>query len=261
MNQTASDAIAHYLSKGLSKDVATGIVAVLMVESALNPVAENNSGTEIGGAINAAGSYGLAQWNGPRQQGLLNFAKAKNEPVSAINTQLDYVLTESANSYPAVWAAMRQAGITYANFIPIFVEKYENPANPTAEIASAMTHAAEFYAYNVVASTPAPVPTPTSTPTPTPTPTSGGFTLDPVILAALEPLFDALMSSLVKAFLAQLPTTVGGTSTAPTPSINLDSLATSVAGAVIPQLATTVQSIISTELSKLVSSIPTAPKS
>lgn len=263
MNQAAANAIGHYISKGLSHDVATGIVAVLMVESGLNPTSENNTGTETPGSINPTGSYGLAQWNGSRQQALMAFASAKGFDYSQFNTQLDFVLTESANSYPSVWAAMRQAGMTYANFIPVFVASYENPADKAGETAKAMAYAQEFYGYTIAAvpvpTTPAPVPT-----APTPS-TSGAFVMDPAIVAALEPLFDALMSSLIKALLGQLPTAAGGTSTtaSPTalPAINLQSLAASVAGVVVPQLATTIQQIVSAELAKVIGAIPGATKS
>lgn len=266
MNQTAANAIAHYIGKGLTKDVATGIVAVLMVESALNPASENNTGTETPGSINPTGSYGLAQWNGPRQQALMAFASAKGLDYSQINTQLDFVLTESANSYPSVWAAMRQAGMTYANFIPIFVDSYEDPADKAGEIAKAMTFAQEFYAYTIPVSVPAPVVTPTPSPVSAPTvtvppstPTSGA-TMS-ALATALAPILEALLVAFAQTLSQQLAGaagTAGGTTpSTPAQPVDINTIVSGVAAVVVPQLATTIQSIIATELQKVVGAIPT----
>ena len=143
-------AVAHYLSKGITKDIAVGVASVLYHESNLNPTSENNSGTETGGVINPNGSYGIAQWNGPRQAALKIFATDKAEDVSALNTPTsDFVLTEAANSYPPVWAAILQPGMTYQNFIPIFVNNYERPANEAAEVSAAMAIATPLYALSI----------------------------------------------------------------------------------------------------------------
>lgn len=252
----AQTAIAHYLSKGLTQDIAVGICSVLMVESSLNPVAENNTGTDAGGVVNPHGAYGLAQWNGPRQQALQNFATEKNEAVSALTTQLDFVLTECANSYPSVWAAIQTAGMTYTNFIPIFVDNYEDPANKTAEISSAMTNAKAWYGQVT-----APVTTSTGLPvvTPAPTPVSGGTTMNSTISTALLQLVKDLIPVL-EALLAQAvtPTTTTTPTPAPAaPTIDLGSIATSVAGILVPQLTTTLQQIIAAELAKIAPTTPT----
>jgi Phage tail lysozyme len=158
-------AFQHYLDKGIGRNVAAGIVGVLNYESGLNPVSENLTGTETGGVL-SKGSFGVAQWNGPRQQDLQTFALAKNESVSNINTQLDFVLTECANSYPTVWAAI-QANMAVTDFVSLFVNKYENPKSPMPEIAAGIATATALIALPVQ---PAPVPTPTPVPTPIPMP-------------------------------------------------------------------------------------------
>jgi len=176
--QVAIDAVNYYLTlkdaKGnpapISKDVAVGIVAVLYAgESALNPGPQGNQSTETGGVLNPNGAYGIASWNGPRQALLQAFAQRYGLNVADINTQLHFVLTESANNYPAVWTAINQPGMTYQNFIPIFVSTYEVPANPQAEDARSMTFATNLY--SAVSPVPSPVPPPTPVPTPTPAPT------------------------------------------------------------------------------------------
>ena len=169
----AEKAIGYYIGqKGLSKDVATGIAAVLYTESKLDPVSENNTGTETPGAINPHGSYGVAQWNGPRQQKLRDFATKKGADPALVETQLAFVLTEAANSYPKFWSVIQQVDATYTDVINAMVTYYEVPANIPAEITTAMNHAKEFYAETIVpTSTPTPVPAPVVVPPATPTPT------------------------------------------------------------------------------------------
>jgi hypothetical protein len=270
-------AVAHYLSKGITKDVAVGIASVLYHESNLNPVSENNSGTETGGVINPKGSYGIAQWNGPRQgngvTGLADFAKGKNEPVSALNTQLDFVLTECANSYHQVWAAIQQPGMTYQKFIPIFVNQYERPANEMAEVNDAMSIATPLYALSIsptplvapasggagsATSAPAPAPSPVTQPAPL----GVTFTMDPALIAALAPIVESLAAGLFRALITQLSAqTSGATPTAgaaPTsaPSLDLGSLVTTLVPLLTSQLSTSLPGLIAAEVAKLV---PTAP--
>jgi hypothetical protein len=154
MNQDAFNAISYLVSKGITKDVATGICSVLMVESGLNPTAENNTGTETPGGLNPRGSYGIAQWNGPRQAALKAFAVDMKLNVAALTTQLDFVLTECANSYPEVWHAIHTPRMTYAKFIPIFVDYYEDPKLKGAEISKALTYARGFWNYAIKPPTP-----------------------------------------------------------------------------------------------------------
>lgn len=145
MNTTVTNAITFLMSRGLTKDQAVGICAVLYVESQLNPQAENNSGTDAGGVLNSKGAYGIAQWNGPRQAALANFASRENLSPSDINTQLQFILTESANSYPEVWAAIQNPKTTYQEMITVMVDHYEVPADKPAEIAKATANAQSWY--------------------------------------------------------------------------------------------------------------------
>lgn len=145
MNATEEGAVEHYLGKGLTKDASVGIVAVLMAESSLNPGSQGVQSTETPGALNPSGAYGVASWNGPRQAALQSFATKKGMNPADLNTQLDFVLTEAANSYPAMWAAIRDPSTTYAEMITAMVDTYEVPADKAGEIARAMTFAQDMY--------------------------------------------------------------------------------------------------------------------
>lgn len=146
-------AYQFYLSKGIGVNAAAGIVGVLNYESALNPLAENNTGTDTGGVLNSNGAIGVAQWNGSRQAALAAFASEKSLNWQDLNTQLLFVLTECANSYPSVWSAI-QSNTNVSDFITLFVTQYENPKDPAPEIAAALTTAQSLLA------TPTPVPPP-----------------------------------------------------------------------------------------------------
>ena len=257
-------AVSHYLSKGISKDVAVGIASVLYHESNLNPTAENNSGTDAGGVINPKGAYGIAQWNGPRQAALKLFATGKNEDVSALNTQLDFVLTECANSYPQVWAAILAPGMTYANFISTFVNQYERPANEAAEVSAAMAIATPLYALSVAAapasvSEPAPIAAPTPIPAAavpvTASATLGEITVDPALIAALAPIVESLAAGLFRALITQLSATTapasGTVAPATTPTLDLGALVTTLVPMLTSQLSASLPALIAAEVAKI----------
>jgi hypothetical protein len=194
----AETAIAHYLSKGLTKDVSTGIPACLYYESKLSPDAQGVQKTETPGVLNPGGAYGIASWNGPRQQSLLTFATKKDLDPAAIGTQLDFVLTECANSYPVVWKAIQNPTINYTDFITIFVTSYEIPANIPAEIAASVAYAKSWYSEIVE---PAPAPTTSPTVIPTPVATGSPIVTQPVTVAAGESnlaIINALANAIIK---------------------------------------------------------------
>lgn len=146
----AETAIAHYLSKGLTKDVSIGLVAPLYYESKLSTDSQGVQTTETPGVLNPSGAYGIASWNGPRQQALMNFANKKGWSASDLNTQLDFVLTESANSYPVVWKAIQDPTINYTDFINTFVTHYEIPADIPKEVAAALNYAKTWYPESII---------------------------------------------------------------------------------------------------------------
>ena len=280
--QVAIDAVNFYLAQPqpITKDIAVGIVSVLYAgESALNPGSQGSQASETGGVLNPSGAYGIASWNGGRQAKLQAFATSKGLPVGAVNTQLLFVLTEIADGgYPETFAAIWPTGlgnpvgtITYQNFIPIFVQGYEKPANPSAEINRSLAFAQTLYpaitgAPAVV--TPAPViPTPAAPAAPT-----GATVLDPAIteiIAALAPIFESMISGLISSLLQELLTDVStavAKPAAPTPAapaaptIDLGALASGVAGLLLPQIGPILSTIVQTEIAKIIPPAA-APKS
>lgn len=91
------------------READAALVANLSGESGrtLRADAMNNSGSETPGAVNARCSYGIAQWNGDRQFGLLQFARATGGDPRSLDTQIGFVDHELKTQYPDLYAASR----------------------------------------------------------------------------------------------------------------------------------------------------------
>lgn len=118
----SSDVVQFFKSKGLSEEQARGIVGNLMQESKLNPKAVGDGGR----------SYGIAQWNGTRLQGLINFAQRKKTSTDDLNTQLEYIWEElNSTEKTALRALKSSSNIRQAT--TTFMKYYERPGNPKLE--------------------------------------------------------------------------------------------------------------------------------
>jgi hypothetical protein len=144
LQTTGVKAATFLMSKGMFRNAAITIPAVCWYESKLNPGPQGVQSTETPGALNPGGAYGICSWNGDRQQGLADFAKAKNLPVDQLETQLWFVLNEAANRYPKTWAALTNPQFTYEHMIPVFVADYENPKDHQREIEGSLAFAREL---------------------------------------------------------------------------------------------------------------------
>lgn len=117
---TPQQAMQFYVAKGYKPDQAAGIVGNLIGESGLNPTQTADDG-----------SYGLAQWTGPRLQGLFAFAKRNKLDPSDPNTQLEYSHFELQNGEKASGDAIRSAG--NVNDATAAAVGYERPAGYTPQ--------------------------------------------------------------------------------------------------------------------------------
>jgi hypothetical protein len=206
--------------------------------------------------LNPRGAYGIASWNGPRQKALADFAIKKVESPGLLNTQLDFVLTECANSYPGVWHAI-QTYTSYQSFIPVFVNNYEIPADKPKEIAAALAYADEWYP--LVTAPAAPAAPPVVTPTPVPTVPIGVGPMDAALLAQLAPIIEALAAGLFRALISQLSAAPGAASAgAPVvaappaqPALDLGALANALVPMLTSQLSSILPNLIAAEVAKL----------
>jgi len=138
-------ALWTYHQHGIPEGPALAIVSVLYAgESKLRTGPQwTTMRTDRGGAIFSRGAYGIASWNGTRQEKLLNFAREHELPVSDMATQLLFILTECADNYPHLWEGIKRGQDTHS-FITAFVNEYERPKEPSQEIVRAQAFASEI---------------------------------------------------------------------------------------------------------------------
>ena len=134
------------ISAGMTKAGVAGLMGNLDAESALNPQNLQNSyekslgytdesytkavdnGTYANFVKDCAG-YGLAQWTyWARKQALLSYAKACKKSIGDLDTQLDFLLKELSESYPAVLKTLKTTdNVTTAS--DCVMCQYERPAD------------------------------------------------------------------------------------------------------------------------------------
>jgi hypothetical protein len=86
--------------KYLSPRKAANFAGVVSKEGAVGSKLYTGSfgyqASERGGVLNSTGAYGIAQWNGPRQTALSNFAKGIGSTASSLDTQVQFALKEAS---------------------------------------------------------------------------------------------------------------------------------------------------------------------
>ncbi|MDK8874410.1 phage tail tip lysozyme [Paracoccus sp. SSJ] len=78
------------VERGLPEHIADAFILNFQDESGLNPGINEQNPIVPG----SRGGFGLAQWTGPRRRQLEAFAAQRGTPVSDMNTQLDFLMTE-----------------------------------------------------------------------------------------------------------------------------------------------------------------------
>jgi Phage tail lysozyme len=96
---------AGLMARGMPEHVADAFVMNFRDESGLNP-GINEIAPVVPGS---RGGYGLAQWTGPRRVALEAFAAERGMPVSDLETQLDFLMTELRGSEARAGGAIMTA--------------------------------------------------------------------------------------------------------------------------------------------------------
>jgi hypothetical protein len=99
---------AGLVARGLPEHIADAFVANFQDESGLNP-GINELAPIVPGS---RGGFGLAQWTGPRRRQLEAFAAARGVPVSDLDAQLDFLMTELEGPEARAAARIMGAGTT-----------------------------------------------------------------------------------------------------------------------------------------------------
>lgn len=128
------------LRRGVRPEVAAGAVGSLAGESGarLDPTAYNPND-------NGGPSGGLAQWHGPRLEGLYKFAGATDLSKIPASMQAKYLGHELDTSHSGVLAALRRAK-TAEEGTDIWTRQFEVPANVNAEVQRRIPYGRKFLA-------------------------------------------------------------------------------------------------------------------
>ena len=122
-NTNAEKAFNYFVQKGLTPEQAAGIVGNLQAESGVKPGQH-----QIGGP-----AFGIAQWEGGRQENLKAFAAQQGKSVDDLGVQLDFLWQELQGPENAAFNALKGAG-SASQAAAIFENKFERPAaNHNAE--------------------------------------------------------------------------------------------------------------------------------
>lgn len=136
---------------GLTKAGTAGLMGNLKAESALIPTNLQNTyerklgytdatytaavdaGTYTNFAKDAAG-YGLAQWTyHTRKAALLAFAKAQGKSIGDLGMQLDFLVKELRESFPAVWKTLTTTSSVQAASDAVLL-RFERPADTSERV-------------------------------------------------------------------------------------------------------------------------------
>ncbi len=112
-------ALKFFQDAGWSPAQATGIVANLIHESNLDPTALGDNGESIG----------IAQWQGPRRQKLLDYAQRNKLDPYSLEGQLQYINHEMQTAENKAGAMLRQAQ-NKERATQAFSRYYERPGKP-----------------------------------------------------------------------------------------------------------------------------------
>lgn len=118
------DALSYFVSKGWTREQASGIVANLHAESGMRPEAVGDNGK----------AYGIAQWHPDRQAAFARFA-GKDIRQSTLQEQLAFVNYELTRGAETRAGNALRGAVTAGRAGEIVSRQYERPANADAEAA------------------------------------------------------------------------------------------------------------------------------
>lgn len=147
---------------GFTKEAACALLANLQAESALKPNnLEDTKNRSLGmtdeqytaavdngsyrNFVNDAGGYGLAQWTyWSRKQNLLAFAKGQMKSIGDLGMQIDFLLKELNESFPAIYSEMK-TGHDLEYLVHELLYQWENPTEKENNMRTRMAYAQGWY--------------------------------------------------------------------------------------------------------------------
>ncbi len=120
--------IAGLIARGAPPHIAQGVTARLHGESRLDTGINEINPTVEG----SRGGYGLAQWTGPRRRQYEAFAAERGAALDDLDTQLDFLMWENANTEKSAWGKVLQAKDP-VEAARLFTTEWERPGTPHLE--------------------------------------------------------------------------------------------------------------------------------
>ena len=114
---SADDVIAGLVQRGMPQHIAEGFALNAGDESGFNPTAVGDNGN----------AFGIFQWNGERMRNLQKFAREGKKDISALDTQLDFVMHENATYEAGAWKRISRT-TTRGEAAAAIVNLWERPA-------------------------------------------------------------------------------------------------------------------------------------
>jgi hypothetical protein len=291
--------LGNALVAGWPKLNIPGIPRVSAAAAVGNATEENSCRSVTTGTLDH-GSNGLLQWRLDRLTGdgvpptpwgmqpwcIKNFGTWQD-----IVAQAAFFSYECMRDYKTLWADLVAGKESLATLTLNITDIYERPSVagrvPDTRIGYAINFLNEWptTAAPTPPVIPAPLPQPTSTPTPAPLPAPApipmplptpsvqrGTLMDPAVIAVLAPIIEALAAGFLKAIITQVTaaSVPGATTTvittapppvqAPTATLDIGSLASTLQSILLPSLTTALSSslpgLIATEIGKIISVPP-----
>lgn len=122
--EMATAVLEGLIQRGMPEHIAQGFLMNFQDESGLNPGINEQNPLVPG----SRGGFGLSQWTGPRRRELEAFANQRGVPVSDVDAQLDFLMSELQGSERGAWnkiANTQDAGSAAAAIVNSFLRPAE----------------------------------------------------------------------------------------------------------------------------------------
>lgn len=104
MTSKAEYILSGLRQRGMPDHIARGFVMNFQDESGLDSGIEEREFN-----VHGTKGFGLSQWTGPRRDALVSFASSRGKPISDVDTQLDYLMSELEGPESGAWSKIKNA--------------------------------------------------------------------------------------------------------------------------------------------------------
>lgn len=135
--------LRYFTGKGMTLAQASGFIGNMMQESRINPNAEYPSNiVPDGHTPNFYRAFGLVQWLGSRQAGLVKLAQSTSRKTTDINLQLDYIWQELNGPYKSTLLALEKHRASMTPEMATIILHGKSGSEPEFNVAPALGYEA-----------------------------------------------------------------------------------------------------------------------